>query len=150
MPMTGAAALAPGPGGPAGVSPLLAGQGKVNLQQLPQLAEEAESLFLTQLIQQMRQAMVTSVRGRRQEMKEYQVIVDQEVARALAVGGGLGLARKIYEDLAPRLAGQGKEAQHGITSRVAEPGEAGSSPDTPVPEASRVPGTGEAGPDPGR
>ena len=122
MPINSLNPLSPGPTGMTGINPLGAEAGKPGSRQAPQVAMEAESLFLTQLLQQMRQSMVASVKGRRQETKEYQALIDQNLARTLAAGGGLGLGRKIVEDLAPRLAAQGKELRHASSERGAQTG----------------------------
>lgn len=124
-----------GPTGLTGITPLGAGAGNPGARQAPQVAREAESLFLTQLLQQLRQSLVAGVKGRKQETKEYQAMIDQHLARALAEGGGLGLARKIMDDLAPRLAAQGKGVKHAAPDPPTQPEGAATPGDAPPPAA---------------
>jgi Rod binding domain-containing protein len=63
-------------------------------------AMEIESIFMEQLMGQMRRSMVDTVGANPQKLRGYLSIADQQMARALAAGGGLGLASKIVEDLA--------------------------------------------------
>jgi len=49
---------------------------------------------------QMRRSMVDTVGATPQKLRGYLGIADQQFARALAAGGGLGLAKKIVENLA--------------------------------------------------
>jgi Rod binding domain-containing protein len=63
-------------------------------------AMEIESIFLEQLMGQMRRSMVDTVGASPQKLKGYLSMADQQFARALAAGGGLGLAEKIMENLA--------------------------------------------------
>ncbi len=63
-------------------------------------AMEIESIFLEQLMGQMRRSMVDTVGASPQKLKGYLSMADQQMARALAAGGGLGLAQRIVENLA--------------------------------------------------
>jgi Rod binding domain-containing protein len=63
-------------------------------------AMEIESIFLEQLLGQMRRSMVDTASSNPQKLRGYLSIADQQLARALAAGGGLGLAGKIVENLA--------------------------------------------------
>jgi hypothetical protein len=65
-----------------------------------QAAVEVEAIFLEQLLQQSRRAMVEPVSSSSQKKHGYLNIADQQLARSLAAGGGLGLADKILRDLA--------------------------------------------------
>ncbi len=63
-------------------------------------AMEIESIFVEQLMGQMRRSMVDTVGANPQKLRGYLSIADQQLARALAAGGGLGLAARIVENLA--------------------------------------------------
>ena len=63
-------------------------------------AMEIESIFLEQLMGQMRRSMVDTASASPQKLRGYLSMADQQLARALAAGGGLGLAAKIVENLA--------------------------------------------------
>jgi peptidoglycan hydrolase FlgJ len=65
-----------------------------------QAAMEIESIFLEQLMGQMRRSMVDPVSSNRQKLRGYLSMADQQLARSLAAGGGLGLAERIIENLA--------------------------------------------------
>jgi hypothetical protein len=65
-----------------------------------QAAVEVEAIFLEQLLQQSRRAMVDPVSSSSKKNHSYLNIADQHLARSLAAGGGLGLADKILRDLA--------------------------------------------------
>jgi Rod binding domain-containing protein len=65
-----------------------------------QAAMEIESIFLEQLLGQMRRAMVDPVSSNHQKLRGYLSMADQQLARSLAAGGGLGLAERIIENLA--------------------------------------------------
>jgi hypothetical protein len=67
---------------------------------LVQAAVEIESIFIEQLLGQMRGAMVDPVRTNPKRLRGYLSMADQHLARSLAAGGGLGLAQRIVEDLA--------------------------------------------------
>ncbi|MBM4283750.1 MAG: hypothetical protein FJ128_00660 [Deltaproteobacteria bacterium] len=138
-------APASGPLGAGGLSPYLNDLGKMTPSQVPRLAVEAESLFLGQLLEQMRKAMVHSV-NRRQGARAYQSLADQHFARALAAAGGLGLGRKIADDLAPRLAAQGEEVQNGGKGTGARSRNRSAEADPPAPGTAGVPGERTAGP----
>src|SRR4030042_2139951 len=109
--------LSPGPTGAAGLSPLYAlglkNRGKINdRKSLGQVCVEIEGVFLTQLLEQMRKSMVRGLKSSSPESQQYQALIDQHVARALAAGGGMGLARRLYEDLAQRLPSKPKEKKN--------------------------------------
>jgi Rod binding domain-containing protein len=63
-------------------------------------AMKIESIFLEQLMGQMRRSMVDTASANPQKLRGYLSMADQQLARALAVGGGLGLAERIVENLA--------------------------------------------------
>jgi Rod binding domain-containing protein len=65
-----------------------------------QAAMEIESIFLEQLMSQMRRAMVDPVSHNHKKLRGYLSMADQQLARSLAAGGGLGLADRILENLA--------------------------------------------------
>ena len=65
-----------------------------------QAAMEIESIFLEQLLGQMRRSMVDPVSSNHQKLRGYLSMADQQLARSLAAGGGLGLAERIIENLA--------------------------------------------------
>jgi Rod binding domain-containing protein len=51
-------------------------------------------------LQQQRRAMVEPLSPSQKKLQGYLGIADQQLARSLAAGGGLGLAQKILQDLA--------------------------------------------------
>jgi Rod binding domain-containing protein len=59
-----------------------------------------ESIFLEQLMGQMRRSMVDTASATPQKLRGYLSMADQQLACALAAGGGLGLAERIVENLA--------------------------------------------------
>jgi Rod binding domain-containing protein len=65
-----------------------------------QAAMEIESIFLEQLMGQMRRSMVDPVSSSHEKLRGYLSMADQQLARSLAAGGGLGLAERILENLA--------------------------------------------------
>jgi hypothetical protein len=69
-------------------------------RRLLQAAVEVESVFLEKLLQQQRRAMVEPLSPSQKKLQGYLGIADQQLARSLAAGGGLGLAQKILQDLA--------------------------------------------------
>ena len=89
-------AVAPPPAGPTGMTP--AAQ-----RQLRDTAQEVESLFLSQMLKTMRQA---SPNGRGllsgQGQRVYQEMMDEQLGRALAKGGGIGLADLLVRDVLRR------------------------------------------------
>ena len=103
-----------GPTGPGGLSPLhdlsLKGPIPRDRQTLAQVAVEAETQFLTHLLETLRKSMVKSLGSRQTDLHGYQSLADQHLARALTLGGGIGLARQIYSDLADRIPGIQKES----------------------------------------
>jgi len=96
---------------------------------LTQAAVEAEAVFLGQLLEQMRRAMVEPLIKDQQGFKGYRTLADQQFARTLAVSGGLGLARRLLEDLAPREPHPKPESRHegnspepdNVTPRTGDP-----------------------------
>jgi hypothetical protein len=64
-----------------------------------QAAMEIESIFLEQLMGQMRRSMVDTVNPNHQKLGGYLSMADQQMARSLAASGGLGLAARILENL---------------------------------------------------
>jgi Rod binding domain-containing protein len=77
-----------------------------------QAAMEVEAIFLGQLLEIMRRSMVESVGSSPKSLKGYLAIADQQLARTLAAGGGLGLASEILQDLAPSESPSHKENHH--------------------------------------
>jgi peptidoglycan hydrolase FlgJ len=69
-------------------------------RRLLQAAMEVEAIFMEQLLQQMRRTMVEPLSPTQKKLQGYLSIADQQLARSLAAGGGLGLAERIVEDLA--------------------------------------------------
>lgn len=96
-----------GPTGPGGLSPLhgLSPKGRLpnDRRTLAQAAVEAETQFLSHLLEKLRKSMVKSLGSRQTDLHGYQSLADQHLARALTLGGGLGLARQLYSDLAARI-----------------------------------------------
>ena len=89
----------------AATSPLmkqgLTAQGTPTDRRLQQAAQEVEAIFLEQLLGQMRTALVDPISPTHRKLRGYQSLADQQLARSLAAGGGLGLAARIMKDLAP-------------------------------------------------
>jgi Rod binding domain-containing protein len=81
------------------------GQVPNDRQTLARVAVEAETQFLCHLLETMRKSMVKSLGSRQADLKGYQSLADQHLARALTLGGGLGLARQLYSDLAAKIPG---------------------------------------------
>ena len=77
-----------------------------------QAAMEVEAIFLGQLLETMKRSMVDSVGSSPKGLKGYLSIANQQLARALAAGGGLGLASEILQDLAPLESPSQKESHH--------------------------------------
>lgn len=75
-------------------------QGTPERRRLQQTAVEVESVFLEQLFGKMRSTMVDAINPNRKQLKGYLGMADQQLARSLAAGGGIGLASKIVKDLA--------------------------------------------------
>ncbi len=67
---------------------------------LQQTAVEVESVFLEQILGKMRSTMVDPINPSRKQLKGYLSMADQQLARSLAAGGGIGLASRIIKDLA--------------------------------------------------
>lgn len=107
--------------GPGGLSPLqgLSLKGRVpDRRFLAQAAVEAETQFLGQLLENLRKSLVQSLGSRPLGLQGYQSLADQHLARALTLGGGLGLARKLYADLAASLPAVQKETGDGEPDQV--------------------------------
>lgn len=71
---------------------------------LRQVAQDFEAILLTQMIRQMRDA--TPEKGIFRSgggLRTYQTLLDDELGRALARGGGVGLASTLTRDLARLL-----------------------------------------------
>jgi hypothetical protein len=69
-------------------------------RRLLQAAVEVEAVFLEKLLQQQRRALVEPLNPSQKQMQGYLSLADQQLARSLAAGGGIGLAQKILQDLA--------------------------------------------------
>ena len=69
-------------------------------RRLIEAAVEVESVFLEKLLQQQRRTMVEPLSPTQKKLQGYLSLADQQLARSLAAGGGLGLAQKILQDLA--------------------------------------------------
>ena len=59
-----------------------------------------ESVFLEQLLGQMRKSMVDPISKKSDQLRGYLSMADQHLAKSLAAGGGIGLASRIMKDLA--------------------------------------------------
>jgi hypothetical protein len=77
----------------------LTGQGAPGGGRGRQAAVEVEAIFLEKLLEQSRRTMVEPVNSSSKKNQGYISIADQQLARSLAAGGGLGLADKILRDL---------------------------------------------------
>ncbi len=79
----------------------LNGQGApADQAKLRKTAIEVESVFLEQLLGQMRSSMVDPINPTRKQFRGYLSMADQHLARSLAAGGGIGMASRIIKDLA--------------------------------------------------
>ncbi len=67
---------------------------------LQQTAVDMESVFLEQLLGQMRKSMVDPINQKSEQLRGYLSMADQNLAKSLAAGGGIGLAARIIKDLA--------------------------------------------------
>jgi hypothetical protein len=90
---------------------------------LKKTAIETEAMFLEKLLGQMRSSMVDPISSDSKKLRGYTSMADQHLARALAAGGGIGLARRIIKDLTPPNAAPHKENRHDGTAPA--PGESG-------------------------
>lgn len=118
MAMNFSALLPWGPSGPGGLAPLngfkLKNRKAVNRGTLAQVAVEAETQFLTQLLENLRKSMVQGLTTpQSQQMPGYQSLADLNLARAMVLGGGLGLARRIFSDLAAQIPDSSTEGSDG-------------------------------------
>jgi flagellar protein FlgJ len=98
-----------------GIDPRTASEGQ-NPQQLRQVAEELEGLFLGLLLKSMRSTVGEGGLFKEgTDAKMYKDMFDQEVGRALARRGGIGLADMIVRDQvlreASRINGKADEPQ---------------------------------------
>jgi Rod binding domain-containing protein len=90
---------------------------------LQQAAVEVEAVFLEQLVGQMRSTLVDPVTPSRQKFRGYLSMADQQLARSLAAGGGIGLASKIIRNLASLDSHPKTENRHeGHTPAPGKPG----------------------------
>uniref|UniRef100_A0A7V4LCH3 Flagellar protein FlgJ N-terminal domain-containing protein n=1 Tax=Desulfobacca acetoxidans TaxID=60893 RepID=A0A7V4LCH3_9BACT len=150
-PLTQARSLLPsGPLGSGGLSPLVNSladpRARGSGDTLPKAATEVEAVFLGRLLEQLRQTLVQPVSRQSRELKGYLSLADQELARALAANGGIGLAQKIMHHLSR---GQPVPSQENRNAQQAPiPGESprpsGAPPLSPAPP---LPGRGMAGPE---
>ena len=63
-------------------------------------AEEFESLFLQQMLQNMRNTVPESdLLGDRSAEKTFQYLLDEEMSRDMAKSGGIGLADMLYKQM---------------------------------------------------
>jgi flagellar protein FlgJ len=117
MPITSLGLPFWGPSGPGGLTPLNGlsqkGQAPNDRRTLAQVAIEAETQFLTHLLESLRKSMVHSLGIRQSDLQGYQSLADQHLARALALGGGIGLAQQIYSDLGTRIPDTTPEVTNG-------------------------------------
>jgi hypothetical protein len=97
-------------------------------RKLQKTAVEMESVLLEQLLGQMRRSMVDPVHKNSEKLKGYQAMADQHLARALAAGGGIGLASRLVKDLANVNTHPHTEKGHERSSPDA--GKSGTSPGT--------------------
>src|SRR4030042_1651284 len=144
-------ALPTGPLGSAGLSSLQALQYKAKnpaaqRHNLARVCSEVEGVFLSQLMQQMRRTFVQSV-DPRQKRTDYYQLCEQQVAQALAAGGGLGLARRLFEDLQNRIPAHPKEHPEEKPQTEPSPGNPDPAGDIPVPGTPGMSGTGSPSPD---
>jgi Rod binding domain-containing protein len=93
-------------------------------RRLQQAAVEVESIFLEQLLGQMRSTLVDPITPSRQKFRGYLSMADQQLARSLAAGGGIGLASRIIKDLASLDSHPKTEKPHDGNTPV--PGKTGS------------------------
>ncbi|CCW35889.1 Rod binding protein [Chthonomonas calidirosea] len=92
-------------------------QGATPLQQqqarLKKATQEFEALFLTTLLRPTLKEMVggDSLSDNSYEMGYYQDMMEHRLAEVLAKNGGLGLAKTLYNELAPHLRGVSTNAE---------------------------------------
>jgi flagellar protein FlgJ len=82
---------------------------KVDERRLRDTAQDVESIFLQQMLKTMRQAFPSGqapLSGTGQRV--YQEMMDEQLARAMAKGGGMGLAEMLVRDVLRRQGGAGK------------------------------------------
>ncbi|RJR33149.1 MAG: hypothetical protein C4567_17330 [Deltaproteobacteria bacterium] len=112
-------------------------------QNLARLCSEVEGVFINQLLQQMRKTFVESADPGKKRTDYYQ-LCEHQMAQAMAAGGGLGLARRLFEDLQHRMPAAAKENQNDTDRNASgEPAPAG---DLPVPGTPGMSGTGSPSP----
>ncbi len=98
---------APVPGLPPAPAAGAAGKPDPTAAKIKDAAREFEAIFIQQMLQTARQATVP---GGRSGQNLYQDLMDEHVARALAKGGGIGLADALARDLTRQLAGPKKSS----------------------------------------
>ncbi|MEJ5329298.1 MAG: hypothetical protein WHT07_04015 [Desulfobaccales bacterium] len=80
---------------------------------LAQACQEVEELFLTQLLGALRRTLLNGLKKSDTQREKYQALADQEVAKALAASGGLGLGRLLYQHLAGERLSRPERESHG-------------------------------------
>ncbi len=103
----------------AGSSPLLPAQER----QLRATAREVESIFLQQMLKTMRQAFPSGrapLSGTGQRV--YQEMMDEHMGRALAKGGGIGLADLLVRDVIRRQGTAKKASSDPAAGPIGQPG----------------------------
>lgn len=104
-------------------------QAPADQRRLQQTAVEMESVFLEQLLGQMRKSMVDPINQKSEQLRGYLSMADQNLAKSLAAGGGIGLAARIIKDLASLKTQPHTEKGHEENPDPGKPGApTGSSP----------------------
>lgn len=82
-------------------------------ERLKKATQQFETLLLTTLLRPTLKEMVggNSIGHNSYEMTYYQDMMEQRLAEVLTKNGGLGLAKKLYEELAPHLLGINAQAE---------------------------------------
>jgi Rod binding domain-containing protein len=91
-------------------------------QRLQQTAVEMESVFLEQLLGQMRKSMVDPINQKSEQLRGYLSMADQNLDKSLAAGGGIGLAARIIKDLASLKTQPHTEKDHEENPNPGKPG----------------------------
>lgn len=100
-----------------------------DLQRLRRAAQEFEAVFIHQMLKTMRRSLPVGgplAPGSGQKM--YQDMLDDEMARSMARGGGLGLADILVRDLLHRMTGE-RNSSSPVTSRPISQGERRGNPE---------------------
>ncbi len=100
-----------------------------DLQRLRRAAQDFEAIFIHQMLKSMRQSLPGGgplAPGSGQKM--YQDMLDDELAKSMARGGGLGLADVLVRDLVRQLPG-GKNSSSPVTTRPISQGERRGNPE---------------------